>query len=212
MEIVTPEAVGFSAERLAQINLVMQAYVDEQKLSGLITLLARRGKVVHFEQFGLMDMEANKPMQADAIFRIASMTKPITTVAVMMLYEKGHFQLSDPVSNFISSFSDIKVKVGGNSENDVLVDPEREITIHDLLIHTSGLVYEFDYDKTLEENMRELVKTPLGHQPGARWQYSQSTSVLAYIVELLSGTSFDRFLRERIFEPLQMKDTAYYVS
>jgi CubicO group peptidase (beta-lactamase class C family) len=135
MEFVAAEAAGFSAERLAQINPVMQAYVDEQKLPGLITLLARRGKVVHFEQFGLMDMEANKPMQADAIFRIASMTKPIATVAAMMLYEKGNFQLSDPVSKFIDGFGDLKVKVGSEDESEVLVDLDREVTMHDLLTH-----------------------------------------------------------------------------
>lgn len=140
MKLVSPEAVGLSGDRLARISPVMQAYVDEQKLPGLITLLARRGQIGHFERLGLMEIEANKPMQADTIFRIASMTKPITTVAVMMLYEKGRFQLSDPVSKFIGGFSDLKVNVGSAGESKELVDLDREVTMHDLLIHTSGLV------------------------------------------------------------------------
>ena len=227
METVTPEEVGFSSERLRRIRPVMQAYVDQKKLPGLITLVARQGKVVHFEKYGLMDIEAEKPMHADTIFRIYSMTKPITTVAAMMLYEEGFFQLNDPVSRFIPAFKDVKVLGSVTSGTPVLVDLEREITIRDLMTHTSGLTYAFledspvdlmyeqaglfNRDKTLQENVQELIKMPLVHQPGSAWRYSVSTDVLGYVVELISDTPLDTFLKDRILEPLQMVDTDFYV-
>lgn len=155
----------------------MQAYVDQKKLPGVITLVSRRGKVVHFERFGLMDIESNKPMQADTIFRIYSMTKPITSVAMMMLYEEGRFQLDDPISKFIPAFADVKVFGKTNDGKIKLSDLEREITIHDLMTHTSGLTYAsleaspvaamyqeaglLNRDRTLQENVQELVNCPL---------------------------------------------------
>jgi len=227
METVTPEDVGFSSERLRRIRPVMQAYVDQKKLPGLITLVARQGKVVHFEIYGLMDIEAEKPMQADSIFRIYSMTKPITSVAAMMLYEEGLFQLNDPVYRFIPAFKDVKVLGSVTSGTPALVDLEREITIRDLMTHTSGLTYAFledspvdtmyeqaglfNRDKTLQENVQELAKMPLVHQPGSAWRYSVSTDVLGYIVEVISDTPLDTFLKDRIFDPLQMVDTDFYV-
>lgn len=228
METVTPEEVGFSSERLRRIRPVMQAYVDKKKLPGLITLVARQGKVVHFEKYGLMDIEAEKPMQADTIFRIHSMTKPITTVAAMILYEEGLFQLNDPVSKFIPAFKDVKVLGSVASGTPELVDLEREITIRDLMTHTSGLTYAFLEDspvdamyeqaglfsrdkKTLQENVQELAKMPLVHQPGTAWRYSVSTDVLGYLVEVIAETSLDIVLKERVFDPLQMIDTGFYV-
>jgi CubicO group peptidase (beta-lactamase class C family) len=199
--------------------------VDQHKLAGIITMLARRGEVVHFECFGMMDIEADKPMQSDTIFRLYSMTKPITSVAVMMLYEEGIFQLYDNVSKYIPEFKGIKVFSKATPSGLELVEPEREMTIQDLLRHTSGLTYDF-LDQTAvgalyrqaEEqagNLRELVqklaKLPLVAHPGTRWQYSMSTDVLGYLVEVLSGTPFDRFLEEQIFKPLGMIDTAFCV-
>ena len=227
MKTVTPEAVGFSSERLRRVKPVMQTYVDQKKLPGLITLVARQGKVVHFEKYGLMDIETNKPIQTDTIFRIYSMTKPITTVAAMMLYEEGHFLLSDPVSKFIPAFKDVKV-FGNDSDGSIeLVELEREMTIHDLMTHTSGLTYAFiedspvdtmyaqaglfNRDKTLQENVQELVKMPLVHHPGAAWRYSVSTDVLGYLIEMIADTSLDSFLKEHVFDPLQMIDTGFYV-
>ena len=228
METITPEKVGFSSKRLRRIKPVMQAYVDQKKLPGLITLVARQGRVAHFEKYGLMDIDRDKPMGADTIFRIYSMTKPITTVAAMILYEEGLFQLNDPVTKFIPAFKDVKVLGSIARGTTELVDLEREITIHDLMTHTSGLAYAFLEDspvdfiyekaglfrrdkKTLQENIQELVKMPLVHQPGSAWRYSVSTDVLGYIVEVIADTPLDTFLKDRIFDPLQMVDTDFFV-
>lgn len=227
METIMPEEVGFSSERLGRIRPVMQAYVDQQKLPGLLTRVTRRGKVVHCEKFGLMDIEADKPMQDDTIFRIYSMTKPITTVAAMMLYEEGRFQLNDPVFKFIPAFKEVKVLGNDAGATPELVDLEREITIHNLMTHTSGLTYAFladspvdamyqqadlfSRDRTLQENIQELVKMPLVHQPGTAWRYSVSTDVLGYLVEVIADMPFDVFLKQHIFDPLNMADTGFYV-
>jgi len=228
---ISPEEVGVSSTRLNRISRVMQSYVDKKELAGLITLIARRGQVLHFECFGMMDIEANKPMQSDTLFRIYSMTKPITSVAVMMLYEEACFQLNDPVSKFIPAFKDVRVFVNANESGLELADPEREITIRDLLTHTSGLVYgnpegspveamvwqanqearKVKPDETLEEWIQRLVKLPLAHQPGSKWHYGVSTDVLGYLVEVISGEAFDAFLEQRIFAPLGMEDTSFYV-
>jgi len=222
----TPEDVGISSERLKRIAPVMQSYVEENKLPGLITMVARRGKVVHFERFGMMDIEAQKPMEFNTIFRIYSMTKPITSVAIMMLYEEGRFQLDDPVSKFIPEFKDLKVFKNATEEGIELSYTKREMTIRHLLTHTSGLTYGLAdrpvdgmYRKakvlesrtTIKDMVAKLAQIPLLYQPGAEWEYSVSTNVLGYLVEVISGKSFDVFLKERIFEPLRMVDTAFYV-
>ncbi len=225
--IASPDKVGLSSARLERINTVMQSYVDQEKYSGLITMVARRGKVAHFECFGMMDREANKAMKPDTIFRIYSMTKPITSVAIMMLYEEGRFQLNDPVSRFIPEFSNLKVFVKETESGPELADLKREMTIKHLLTHTSGLTYGFDpnspvdvmyrkagvldHNGTLEDMAQKLVKLPLLHQPGSVWHYSVSTDVLGYLVEVISGLSFDVFLEERIFKPLGMIDTGFHV-
>ncbi len=224
----SPEEVGLSSERLKRIGAVMQSYVDQGKLAGLITMVARRGKVVHFERFGMMDREAGKPIWADTIFRIYSMTKPITSAAIMMLYEEGHFQLDDPVSKFIPEFGKMRVftYASADGSNIVTTAPEREATIRDLLRHTSGLTYGsskepvdvmyneakvIDYDTTLKEMVRKLGTLPLRNHPGREWHYSVSMDVLGYLVEVISGMAFDAFLEKRIFKPLGMKDTNFYV-
>ena len=235
-----PEEVGLSSTRLERINKLMQNYVHEKKLSGIVTLVARRDKVVHFERFGMMRIEENKQMQLNTIFRIHSMTKPITSVAVMMLYEEGHFQLYDPVSKFIPEFEGLKVVEDATEQGLELSDPEREMTIRDLLIHTSGLTYgdgdtpvdvmyreggvleyrpkksgEFCImpgdGRTLKGMIQKLSKIPLLFHPGEQWHYGVSTDVLGHLVEVVSGMPLDRFFEERIFEPLGMVDTGFYV-
>jgi CubicO group peptidase (beta-lactamase class C family) len=228
---IAPEEVGISSPRLNRIGKTMQSYIDERKLAGLITMIARRGQVLHFERFGMMDIEAGKSMQSDTIFRIHSMTKPITSVAVMMLYEQGDFQLKDPVSRFIPGFKDVRVFVNSTELGLELAEPEREVTMQDLLTHTSGLVYgdpegspvevavwqedreteKVTPDETLEEWVQRLVRLPLAHQPGSKWHYGLSTDVLGYVVEVISGLAFDAFLEQRIFVPLGIVDTGFYV-
>jgi CubicO group peptidase (beta-lactamase class C family) len=222
-----PEEVGMSSDRLNRINPVMQSYVDENIFPGLITLVARRGKVVHFEKYGMMDID--KPMQFNTIFRIASMTKPITSVAVMMLYEEGHFQLFDPISKYIPEFKDLKVFSSTDENGLQLVDQNNQITIHDLLTHTAAinrgsgntpqeLIVDSLYrqidmsDGTLKDMTNKIAEIPLLYQPGTKWSYSNaSTNVLAHLVEVISDKPFNEFLEERIFIPLNMKDTDFYV-
>lgn len=228
-EIVTPEEVGMSSKRLELINLAMQVYVAQKKIAGLSTMVARRGKIVHFAQVGQMEIEANKPMSDDAIFRIHSMTKPIVCVALMILYEQGRFQLFDPVAKFIPAFEALKVlesdPAGGTRE----VDLVRPVTIRDLVRHTSGLTYDVledspvshlyrqarllnNGDRTLEELVRELVRLPLAYQSGSRWHYSLGIDVAGYLIEVISGQPLNHFLKEKIFTPLGMSDTDFFVS
>jgi CubicO group peptidase (beta-lactamase class C family) len=228
MDTVKPEKVGFSSERLGRINAVMQRTVDEGKCAGILTMVARRGQIAHLDCFGMMDVEAGKPMQSDTIFRIYSMSKPVTSVAAMMLYEEGYFQLNTPVSEFIPGFKDTKVFVRETESGPELADMEQEITIHHLLTHTSGLSYGFHEDTpvdalyrevrqnlgegaTLEKIVEALSGLPLAFQPGQGWRYSFSTDVLGCVVQVVSGQPFDVFLQQRIFEPLGMVDTGFYV-
>jgi CubicO group peptidase (beta-lactamase class C family) len=217
-----PEKVGLSSNRLNRIKPVMQSYVDNNKLPGLITMVARKGKIVHFEKYGMMDVD--KPMQFNTMFQIMSMTKPITSVAVMMLYEEGYFQLDDPVAKYIPEFKDLRVLSSIDKDGIHVVDQIRPMTIRDLLTHTSGLSYgmfsnpidsiynTLSLEKgTLKDMINKLAKIPLLNQPGTKWNYSRSTDVLGYLVEVVSGKPFDEFLKERIFIPLKMKDTDFYV-
>jgi len=204
----------------------MEDYVGQGKLAGLVTLVARHGAVVHRERFGMMDLEASKPMQLDTIFRIYSMTKPLTSVALMMLFEQGLVRLKDPVAKWIPAFG--KVKVLANDGR--LADLEREIMIHDLLRHTSGLSYNGYYDDTgelvdklydeadlwpadatSEEMVRRITQLPLAFQPGQAWRYSAATDVIGHVVELISGMSLADYFREKILQPLGMEDTAFSV-
>jgi CubicO group peptidase (beta-lactamase class C family) len=234
LPIVKPEEVGLSSERLGRIAAVMQKALDENEIAGAVTLIARKGKVAHLGTFGLMDIEAKKPMHKDTIFRIASMTKPITSVAVMMLYEEGHFLLNDPVSKYIPEFKNPQVLVLPSSEDTTsapytTVPAKREITIRDLLTHTSGLTYPWNKhlgklykeaeitggllqdDSTIGEKMKKLASLPLLHHPGEAVTYGFSTDVLGYLVEVVSGMPLDEFFRTRIFEPLKMKDAHFFL-
>ncbi len=217
-----PEEVGMSAARLQRIAPVMQRWVDNGKIPGALTMIAREGRLVHFEKFGLQDVASSTPIEFGTIFRIYSMTKPITSVAVMMLYEEGHFQLNTPVSEFIPAFKDMKVYA---NHGDAIVDAEREVTVKHLLTHTAGLIYGGDWIHPINDRYRaadfyggdlshmaqELGSIPLLHHPGDAWNYGMSTDVLGYLVEVVSGMPFAEFLKKRIFEPLDMVDTDFSV-
>jgi CubicO group peptidase (beta-lactamase class C family) len=228
MDTVTPEQVGMSSERLGRIRPFVERNIDEGKFAGIMTLIARQGKVAHFDCAGLMDKEAGKPMQADTLFRIYSMTKPITSLALMMLYEEGLVRLSDPVSRFIPAFKDLKVYSRPLPAGMELVNLQREIIVHDLFTHTSGLSYGFSEDTPVDGLYRkiellrpdrtslkafidDLVTLPLVHQPGTVWRYSVATDVIGYLVEVISGIPLGQFFEERIFRPLGMVDTGFAV-
>jgi len=224
-----PEDVGLSSERLARVNSWAQHLVDNGKLAGLITMVARRGKLVHFNACGMADIKRETPMASDTIFRFYSMTKPLTSAAIMMLYEEGRFQLDDPITRFLPCFKDMRVSVGGMRGKLETVPAERDITFRDLLTHTSGLTYGFmeatpvdgqyrdrgvDFqtsDKTLGEVVEIAADVPLLAQPGAEWNYSIATDVLGHLVAVISGKPFDQFLRERVTGPLGMVDTEFHV-
>ena len=224
----SPEDVGMSSERLARIGAVVQEHIDAGDVSGAVTLVARRGHVVHFEAQGLMDLESRTPMPKDAIFRLASMTKPIIAVAVMMLVEEGTVRLSDPVSRYIPEFArldKVAVPSPANSERPYdVVTAERPITVKDLLTHASGLVSgglgaaaaeqiaPRTEDDTLATYIPKLADVPLDFQPGTLWRYSGQAGfdVLARIVEVASAQSIDEFLSVRLFEPLGMTSTGFY--
>jgi CubicO group peptidase (beta-lactamase class C family) len=224
----SPESVGMSSAGLRNVSRLVQGYIDERKLPGAISLVARRGRVVHFETYGNMDDERQKPMRADAIFRFYSMTKPIASVGLMMLYEEGRFQLDDPASKFIPELKHLKVFKSGTPDNFETRDPTREMTIRDLLMHTSGLVGRdtaspvgelyrraalkgADSPFTLKDMIQKLKSIPLEVDPGSRWIYGISTDLVGYLCEVISGQPFDRYLDERILGPLGMVDTGFTV-
>jgi CubicO group peptidase (beta-lactamase class C family) len=202
--------------------------VGAGKIAGALTLVARRGRVVHFSPLGLCDVARERPMRPDTIFRIYSMTKPITSVALMMLYEQGLFRIDDPVRRFIPEWRNLRVYEAGTKPPYMTTRPDREMTVRDLLTHTSGLTYGFmqrtnvdrsyrhlgigDRDgRDLAETMRTLADVPLEFSPGSAWNYSVATDVCGYLVQAISGTDFDRYLREQLFAPLGMVDTDFHV-
>ena len=233
------EDVGFSTERLQRVHEAVARHIEAKDVSGAVTLVARRGKIVEFEAQGLADIESKKPMMKDSIFRLASMSKPITAVAVMMMVEEGKIRLTDRVSAFIPEFKNMKVAVAKGTTNPVqmpafgrggppapppefdLVPAAREITVKDLLTHTSGLMSggvsgaeqaklaPRSPNDTLANYIPKLAQTPLDFQPGTLWRYSglYGFDVLARIVEIASGQPYDQFLKQRLFDPLGMKDT-----
>jgi CubicO group peptidase (beta-lactamase class C family) len=223
-----PESVGLNPERLARIATTVQRDIDDKRIAGMVTLVIRHGQVAWFEAQGSADREAGKPMQKDSIFRICSMSKPITSVAVMILYEEGKFLLEDPVSKYLPEFKDMKVLVKPASGYPYTIPASREITIKDLLRHTSGLTYPWNadlgkayndagvgdglsqYDGTIGDDIRRLATVPLLFSPGERFEYSLSMDVLGRLVEVVSGMPFDQFLKTRIFDPLGMKDTSFF--
>jgi len=223
-----PESVGLSSERLERIASAVQRDVDDKRISGAVTLVIRHGRVAWFKSQGMMDREASKPMRQDALFRICSMSKPITSVAVMMLYEEGRFLLDDPVSKYLPEFKNMKVLVKPASGEPYSIPAAKEITIRDLLRHTSGLTYNWNkdlggmyetanvasgllqYDGTIGDSVKRLAGVPLLFNPGERWEYSLGVDVLGRLVEVVSGKPLDEFFRTRIFDPLGMKDTYFY--
>jgi CubicO group peptidase (beta-lactamase class C family) len=236
-----PEEVGLSSERLQRITKVIQQYMDSKQIAGAITVVARRGRIAHFATTGLMDIEQRTPMRRDAIFRMASMTKPVTGVAILMLVEDGKVRLDDPVSRFIPEFKDAKVAVerparvqtgagGGRGQApppDVYTVPaDREVTVRDLMTHTAGVVTNGpgarmaaklaprNANETLATHIPRVAKVPLDFQPGTAWRYSglEGIDTLGRIVEIASGLTFDQFLKQRIFDPLEMRDTSFYPS
>ncbi len=217
-----PEEVGLSAGGLARLRTALNSRIDQGHIPGAVAVIARQGRVAFHEAFGARDPLAADPMRADAIFRIYSMTKPIVSVAVMMLWEEGRFLLSDPVSRFIPAFAGSKV-LSGTAKTAA----EREITIQDLLRHTSGLTYEFlgegpvqraymnakiyRRNQTNADQVATLAGLPLLHHPGTRWEYSRSTDVLGRLVEIVSGQSLGAFVQARILAPLGMDDSGFFV-
>lgn len=215
---------GLSADRLGRIDrFLTENYIDAGRIPGALTLVARRGEIAHFSALGLMDSERGKPTRKDTIYRIYSMTKPITTVALMMLYEEGRYQLNDPVGEFLPEWSDTEVWVSGEHPDFKTRPPDRAMTIRDLLSHQSGLTYGFTDDNPVDRAYPNLIDRPLAewsttlaglpllYSPGTAWNYSVSTDLCGYLVEVLSGQKFDAFLKERILGPLGMVDTAFYV-
>jgi CubicO group peptidase (beta-lactamase class C family) len=222
-----PAEAGFSAERLARIDDAVNDLVAQEKIPGAVVAVLRKGKVAYLQAFGERDRERSRPMKTDSIFRIYSMTKPITTVAAMMLVEEGKIGLDDPVSKYVPELKKLKVYDGANGVVPKFVAPRREMTVRDLMRHTSGLSYGFldktpvdlmylsksvlDRDTDLPTMTRKLSEIPLKHQPGEKFEYSVSVDVLGRVVELASEQPLDQFFAERIFRPLDMRDTAFFV-
>ena len=230
LPLVAPEQVGLSAARLDRVGKWMHRWVDSGRLAGMVTVVMRRGELAFAETAGKADLERNRPMRPDSIFRIYSMTKPLTSTAIMMLYEEGRFQLDDPISKFIPAFANPRVYAGGSRGKIDSVPAEREINFRDLLTHTSGLTYGFmesnpvdalyrakdgvDFqtaDTSLKQVVQKLATFPLIAQPGKAWNYSVATDVLGYLVEVISGQPFQVYLKDKVLNPLGMVDTDFHV-
>ena len=227
MTVVKPETVGFSSERLERLHALMQEAVDKKMQAGIVTILARHGKVVDYRTYGERDIASHAPMTKDTIFRDYSMTKPVTAVAMMILYEEGKWLPSDPISKYIPEFAHLKVYKGADgSGTQILVEPEHAPTMRELMTHTAGFTYGFFGDSpvdgiyreqkvlqsaNLHEMVEKLGKIPLVYQPGTQWRYSLSMDIQGYIVEKLSGQSLPDFMRDHIYQPLGMKDAGFFV-
>ncbi len=222
-----PESVGFSSERLERLHALMQQTVDQKQLPGAVTILARHGKVIDYRTYGVKDLASGAPLTKDAIFRAFSMTKPITAVAMMQLYEQGKWLPSDPIAKFIPEFAHLKVFKGLDAAgNMILEDPVHPPTMQELLTHSAGFTYGFfgntvvdkEYakagvlqSKTLQEMIDKLAKIPLSYQPGSRWVYSVSMDIQGYVIEKLSGQTLPDYFQEHIYKPLGMKDSGFFV-
>jgi CubicO group peptidase (beta-lactamase class C family) len=223
LDVVVPASVGLSSERLVRIDRTFQQLVDQGQIAGVSMLIARRGQVAYRRDLGFMDVEAKKAMAPDAIFRIASMTKSLTAVAVLQLFEQGRFMLDDPAADFIPILKTMRVmdpnQAGAEPNHPRTVPPERAITIRDLLRHTAGIYGGSRYTRaglrdwtgSLKGFVERLASVPLDCQPGTGFQYSYSTDVLGYLVEVVSGQPLDEYLAEHILTPLDMKDTGFVV-
>lgn len=220
---VKPEEAGFSSPRLAAVNQLINRYIKTGLIPGAIAVIARHGNLVHFTAYGEMDLEQHKPMREEAIFRIYSMTKPLTAVALLILYEQGYFQLSDPISQYIPAFKNLKVL-----ENNLQVSLKREVTIHDLLLHTAGFSHSLHdspvgglyraaslgniyAEDDLKGFIQKLVQFPLAFQPGTHWHYSLSYLVLSHLIEILSDMPLDEWITRKVTTPLGMLDTNFHV-
>jgi CubicO group peptidase (beta-lactamase class C family) len=224
-----PESIGLSSERLDRIGVAVQHSIDDKRIAGAVTLVMRHGQVAYYKAQGMADREAAKPMLRDSVFRICSMTKPITSVAAMILYEEGKFLLDDPVSKYLPEFKNPKVLVKPANGKPYTIPATHEITIRDLMRHTSGLTYHWNeslgqgytdskvahgllqYDGTIADSVKNLAAQPLLFHPGEKWEYSLGIDVLGRLVEVWSGKPLDEFFHTRIFEPLGMNDTYFYV-
>ncbi len=227
LSVVKPESVGFSSERLENLHALLQQVVDQKQIPGIVTILARHGKVVDYRTYGVRDFASGTPIQRDAIFRDFSMTKPVTGVAMMILYEQGKWLPSDPIAKFIPEFAHLKVYKGVGADGKmILVDPDHPPTMRELMSHTAGFTYgvfgntpvdamyrdaKVLQSKNLQEMVDKLAKIPLLYQPGQGWTYSVSMDIEGYIVEKLSGQSLPDFMRDHIFTPLGMRDAGFYV-
>jgi CubicO group peptidase (beta-lactamase class C family) len=227
LTVVKPETVGFSSERLEQLHALMQRAVEQKEIAGIVTILARHGKVIDYRTYGKSDLVNGGPITKDAIFRDFSMTKPVTGVAMMILYEQGRWLPSDPIAKFIPEFANLKVYKGTDANGKViLTDPDHAPTMRELMSHTAGFTYGFFGDtpadkmyrdanlfasKDLHEFVEKLSKIPLVYQPGKGWTYSVSMDVEGYIVEKLSGQPLPDFMRDHIYTPLGMRDAGFYV-
>jgi CubicO group peptidase (beta-lactamase class C family) len=227
LTVSRPETVGFSTERLENLHALMQKAVDDKQIAGIVTILARHGKVVDYRTYGERDVASHAPMTKDAVFRDYSMTKPVTGVAMMMLYEQGKWLPSDPIAKFIPEFAHLKVFKGVDADGKMmLVDPDHAPTMAELMTHTAGFSYgifgntpvdtmyreeKVLQSASLKEMMDKLAGIPLLYQPGSKWVYSVSMDIQGYIVEKLSGKTLPEFMREEIYTPLGMRDAAFYV-
>jgi CubicO group peptidase (beta-lactamase class C family) len=226
--VVSPESVGFSSERLERLHAAMKEVVEQKKeIPGMVTILARHGKVVDYRTYGVSDVASNKAMTKDEIFRAFSMTKPVTGVAMMILYEEGKWLPSDPIAKYIPEFAHLKVFKGLDASGNMLTEePVHAPTMAELMTHTAGFTYGLFkpgpvddayrkagvmQSKSLQEMIDKLAQIPLAYQPGTQWNYSASMDIQGYIIEKITGKSLPDFMRERIFEPLGMKDTGFYV-
>jgi CubicO group peptidase (beta-lactamase class C family) len=229
-EMVTPEEAGFSDVRLERLSELLNSYSEQQRISGGVALVLRDGKAVFFESFGKRDVEANADMPKDAIFRIASQTKAIVSVGVMVLQEEGHLLISDPVSKYLPEFANTKVAVRYDDGGYDVVDSKRQITIRDLLMHTAGIGYGWgvaadqwkeagiqgwyfaDRDEPIRETVRRIATLPMDDHPGEKFVYGYATDILGAMIEEISGMKLDMFLSEKILSPLKMNDTHFYLS
>jgi CubicO group peptidase (beta-lactamase class C family) len=225
---VPPESVGLSARRLERLDRYLESQIEQRRKAGAVVLVARHGRIAWEKAYGAMDLASGVPMRADAIFRLFSMTKPVTSVALLTLYEQGKFQLTDPLEMYLPAFRDVRVLAGVDARGEMILEPpRRKVTIQDLFRHTAGLAYGGYFDATpvdkayqadgivyarldsLSELVQKIARQPLLYQPGERWVYSFSHDVLAWLVEYFSGMPFDAYCRKAIFEPLGMKDTVF---
>lgn len=226
LRVATPASVGMSAERLARVDAAMEAEIKSGRKAGIVMLIARKGRVVHHKAYGMADIAAGRKMQTDSMARLYSMTKPVTSVALLTLYEQGKFQLTDPLEKYIPGFAGLKVMGGNRADGSLLLEePKRKPTIQDVFRHTAGFSYgfgnqpvdqayrragvNFDTMTSLKDMIEKLATLPLMYHPGDRWVYSVAHDIQGYLVEHFSGKPFDRYVRDTILTPLKLTDMVF---